>query len=169
MGDVVQLKTGASSLLSPSLADESGQLTDQLCRLSPPPLFSTPSIRIAGDVVPADLRLASSMNFETDEALLTGKSLPVSKDHLAKWTDRTSDTFDARNVGVRDRINMAFASSLVTKGRARGIVVAIGMNVRVASLPHLFSLLLTPHFPSDLRQRSARLRNPSAGRAERLA
>ncbi len=34
-----------------------------------------------GDTVPADCRLIDSMNFETDEALLTGESLPVAKDH----------------------------------------------------------------------------------------
>lgn len=38
-----------------------------------------------GDVVPADLRLLSSMNFETDEALLTGEALPIAKDHSATW------------------------------------------------------------------------------------
>ena len=32
-----------------------------------------------GDTVPADLRLFDSMNLETDEALLTGESLPVLK------------------------------------------------------------------------------------------
>ena len=32
-----------------------------------------------GDTVPADLRLFDCMNLETDEALLTGESLPVAK------------------------------------------------------------------------------------------
>lgn len=33
-----------------------------------------------GDIVPADLRLFESLNLSTDEALLTGESLPSSKD-----------------------------------------------------------------------------------------
>ena len=32
-----------------------------------------------GDTVPADIRLFDCMNLETDEALLTGESLPVAK------------------------------------------------------------------------------------------
>lgn len=49
--------------------------------------------------MPADLRLVSASNFETDEALLTGESLPVAKDINATWDDKSGD-FDARDVGV---------------------------------------------------------------------
>lgn len=104
-----------------------------------------------GDVVPADLRLITSTNFETDEALLTGESLPVQKNHSATWNDKSEDeSWSPSDVGVGgealfsssarqecsllhyavDRINMAFSSSTVTKGRCTGIVVAIGMDVR---------------------------------------
>src|SRR5579859_966307 len=83
---------------------------------------SVPSITIVpgdivslktGDVIPADIRLFEGMNFETDEALLTGESLPVSKDVDADYNN---------DVGVGDRLNMAYSSSTVTRGRARGIV-----------------------------------------------
>lgn len=99
------------------------------------------------------------MNFETDEALLTGESLPVAKDSEASWAvEGEKGDWDPRDVGVGgksscsleqlsllsksdfvfpDRINMAFTSSTVTKGRAKGIVVAIGMEVS----PSLFPLL----------------------------
>lgn len=63
-------------------------------------------------------RLIESINFETDEALLTGESLPVTKDEEAMFDDDT---------GPGDRLNVAFSSSTVTKGRARGIVFATGM------------------------------------------
>lgn len=75
-----------------------------------------------GDTIPADFRVVESMNFETDEALLTGESLPVSKD---EHTTFESDT------PVGDRINMAYSSSIVTKGRATGIVTATGMNTEI--------------------------------------
>ncbi|PWW78360.1 potassium/sodium eff [Tuber magnatum] len=55
-----------------------------------------------GDVVPADLRLFEAMNFETDEALLTGESLPVFKEPEPPIEGE---------VGVGDRTNMAFSSS----------------------------------------------------------
>lgn len=78
-----------------------------------------------GDVVPADLRLFDVMNFETDEALLTGESLPVMKDPLLDLNGET---------GVGDRINMAFSSSTVTKGRARGIVTGTGMATEIGAI-----------------------------------
>lgn len=65
------------------------------------------------------------MNFETDEALLTGESLPVTKDAEA--------TFDA-DTGAGDRLNVAFSSSTVTKGRARGIVFATGMKTEIGTI-----------------------------------
>ena len=94
---------------------------------------SVPSITIVpgdivslktGDVVPADVRLFESMNFETDEALLTGESLPVSKCEQTYSSD----------VGVGDRLNMAYSSSTVTRGRAMGIVVAVGMSTEIGNI-----------------------------------
>ncbi|GAC76706.1 Ca2+ transporting ATPase [Moesziomyces antarcticus T-34] len=80
-----------------------------------------------GDTVPADCRLIDSMNFETDEALLTGESLPVAKDHTQVYSA-------AEDVGVGDRLNMAFTSSTVSKGRATGVVVGTGMNTEIGKI-----------------------------------
>ncbi|GAA5829224.1 hypothetical protein JCM3766R1_001026 [Sporobolomyces carnicolor] len=88
-----------------------------------------------GDTVPADLRLFEVTNFETDEALLTGESLPVAKDAEANWTEEAkSGAFDPRDIGVGDRITMAYTSSTVTKGRAKGVVVAIGMSTEIGAI-----------------------------------
>ncbi|KAF1811994.1 Na(+)/Li(+)-exporting P-type ATPase [Eremomyces bilateralis CBS 781.70] len=78
-----------------------------------------------GDTIPADLRLLEAVNFETDEALLTGESLPVRKESLA--------TFDVET-GPGDRLNVAYSSSTVTKGRATGIVFATGMYTEIGSI-----------------------------------
>lgn len=78
-----------------------------------------------GDTVPADMRIIEAMNFETDEALLTGESLPVGK---------TSNICLEEDCPVGDRINMAFSSSTVTKGRARGIVTATGMSTEIGAI-----------------------------------
>lgn len=80
-----------------------------------------------GDTIPADLRIFSLMNFETDEALLTGESLPVAKDHTVVY-DATTD------VPVGDRLNLAYSSSVVSKGRALGIVVATGLNTEIGKI-----------------------------------
>jgi Na+-exporting ATPase len=68
-----------------------------------------------GDTIPSDLRLFEVMNLECDEKILTGEAMPV-----AKETDFRSDG-DELHVGIGDRLNMAYSSSTVTKGRATGI------------------------------------------------
>jgi len=82
-----------------------------------------------GDVVPADLRLFDGMNFETNEALLTGESLPIPKNPGLVMKDPVAP--------IGDRINMAWASSTVTKGRAQGIVVSTGMNTEVGKIAEM--------------------------------
>ena len=72
-----------------------------------------------------DTRLLEAVNFETDEALLTGESLPVRKDPALLLDDDT---------GPGDRLNVAYSSSTVTKGRARGIVFATGLNTEIGSI-----------------------------------
>ncbi len=79
----------------------------------------------SGNRVPADLRLLSSQALQIDESLLTGESLPVSKDPA--WQG-------AENASVGDRANMAFAGSIVMRGRGRGIVVATGTYTGVGQV-----------------------------------
>jgi Na+-exporting ATPase len=82
-----------------------------------------------GDIVPADLRLFEGMNVSTDEALLTGESLPVNK---------TPDiTFSQRDISNGDRTNMAYAATTVTQGRAKGIVVSTAMRTEVGKIAAL--------------------------------
>lgn len=80
-----------------------------------------------GDTVPADLRLISAENFETDEALLTGESLPVSKDVNCIYPKN-------EDIPVGDRLNLAFSSSTVVKGRAQGIVIKTGLNTEIGKV-----------------------------------
>lgn len=81
-----------------------------------------------GDTVPADLRLFETMNLETDEALLTGESLPVAKKHEEVYSDPSV------SVPVGDRLNMVFSSSVVSKGRGSGIVVGTGLNTEIGKI-----------------------------------
>lgn len=79
----------------------------------------------SGNRVPADMRLLSSQGLEVDESLLTGESLAVRKDAL--WIGESVAT-------LADRQNMAFAGSMVARGRAKGIVVATGTATNVGQL-----------------------------------
>jgi magnesium-transporting ATPase (P-type) len=65
------------------------------------------------------------VNFETDEALLTGESLPVRKQEDATFPEKT---------GPGDRLNVAYSSSNVTKGRAKGIVFATGTYTEIGAI-----------------------------------
>ena len=78
-----------------------------------------------GDFIPADLRLVEAVNLKTQEAALTGESLPVEKG-IEKIEDR--------EIGIGDRVNCAFSSSLVTYGRGKGIVVETGMHTEVGKI-----------------------------------
>lgn len=70
-------------------------------------------------------RLVEAVNFETDEALLTGESLPVQKE---------CDSTFKEDTGPGDRLNIAYSSSTVTRGRARGVVVATGMCTEIGRI-----------------------------------
>ena len=78
-----------------------------------------------GDTIPADVRLVEAVNFETDEALLTGESLPVRKN--------VDEVFEA-DTGPGNRLNVAYSSSTVIKGRATGIVFATGMYTEIGTI-----------------------------------
>jgi len=79
----------------------------------------------SGNRVPADIRLLSAHGLEVDESLLTGESLPVHKDPA--WTGEPE-------TAVADRLNMAHAGSVVTRGRAKGVVVATGTSTSVGQV-----------------------------------
>ncbi|NRA46984.1 MAG: HAD-IC family P-type ATPase [Oligoflexales bacterium] len=79
----------------------------------------------SGQKVPADLRLFKTNGLEIDESLLTGESEAVSKNLVEPLPAETA---------LGDRKNMAFTGSLITKGRASGLVVAAGSNTILGSI-----------------------------------
>lgn len=78
-----------------------------------------------GDYIPADLRIVEAINLKSQEASLTGESVPVEK---------SIEKIDGEEIGIGDRINMLFSSSLVTYGRGKGIVVETGMTTEVGKI-----------------------------------
>ena len=58
---------------------------------------------------------------------MTGESLPVAK--VAGTSFKESE-----EVGVGDRINLAYSSSTVTRGRAKGIVISTGMKTEIGKI-----------------------------------
>ncbi len=81
-----------------------------------------------GDMVPADMRLIDSANLKVQEASLTGESVPSEKD---------ADQQLPQDCPLGDRSNMVYTSSIVTYGRAIGVVVATGMDTQVGNIANM--------------------------------
>lgn len=84
----------------------------------------------AGDFVPADARLITSVNLKSEESALTGESLPSEKDALAKVV---------KDAPIGDRDNMVFSGCSITYGRATAIVTGTGMNTEMGKIAGLLA------------------------------
>ena len=83
-----------------------------------------------GDYIPADLRIIEAVNLKSQESSLTGESVPVEKN---------AEVIKDEKVGIGDRTNMLFSSSLITYGRGKGIVVKTGMNTEVGKIAKIIN------------------------------
>jgi P-type Ca2+ transporter type 2C len=69
----------------------------------------------SGDRIPADLRLFALQEAATDEAVLTGESLPVEK---------SINPQEGADLSPGDQLCIAFSGTFLARGNARGVVVA---------------------------------------------
>ena len=82
----------------------------------------------AGNYVPADMRLVSTVNLKVEEASLTGESVPVEK-NAAVMLDK--------EIPLGDRRNSAFMSTMLTYGRGKGLVTGTGMNTQIGMIAEM--------------------------------
>lgn len=82
----------------------------------------------SGDVVPADARLIESIELRTNEAVLTGESIPVNKDASITLLPETP---------VNDKRNMIFVGTHVIYGRGKAVVTATGMKTEFGKIAEL--------------------------------
>ena len=80
----------------------------------------------SGNIVPADIRLIETYNLNINESLLTGESQIIEK-NASKIIIKTK-------LQIVDQRNMAFNGTIITKGRAKGIVVRTGMTTEFGNI-----------------------------------
>ncbi|MFO7918528.1 MAG: cation-translocating P-type ATPase [Anaerolineae bacterium] len=100
----------------------------------------------AGARVPADVRLLESANLRTQEAALTGESVPV---------DKVTKALEEEELAIGDRRNMAFMGTNVVYGRGTSVVVKTGMDTELGNIADLLQTVTEEKTP--LQQKMAEL------------
>ena len=106
----------------------------------------------AGDYIPADGRLIWCSSLQTDEAAMTGESLPVEKALRERLPEDTP---------LAERMNMVLSGTLVTAGRGRAVVTAVGMNTQMGKVAGL--LMGEREQTSPLQRRMAEVSKKLSG------
>ena len=100
----------------------------------------------AGDFVPADARLIKSVNLKSEEAALTGESVP---------SEKNADEVVAEKAPLGDRTNMVFSSCSITYGTALAVVTGTGMDTEVGKIAN--KLLNEEDGKTPLQEKLAKL------------
>lgn len=104
-------------------------------------------ILAAGDRIPADLRLFHQRELHTDDSMLTGESLPVSK----RTETMATDTL------LAERANMAYAGTTVVAGQGAGLVIATGDATETGRIAGLIAA--APDLATPLTRKMATFSN----------
>ncbi len=95
----------------------------------------------AGDMLPADLRILDCARLEADESALTGESAPVAK----------SADADPEDSVLADRRSMLWRGTALTRGSARAVVTAIGMDTELGHIAGLVAAAEDTESPLERR------------------
>jgi Ca2+-transporting ATPase len=82
----------------------------------------------AGNIVPADLRLIEINSLSVDESSLTGESNAIYK---------KLDAIIGESIALGDQLNLVFKGTLITSGRATGVVINTGMLTELGKIAGL--------------------------------
>ncbi len=93
-----------------------------------------------GDKIPADARLIEAVNLKTDEASLTGESVPIEK---------ISDPIEGE-VNVGDRRNTVFMGTAAVYGRATAMVTATGMATEFGKIADMLQEVKAERTPLQI-------------------
>lgn len=82
----------------------------------------------AGDFIPADARIIECSNLKVDEAALTGESVSSEKEFIDE---------EIVEGGLGDQKNKIFSSTFVTNGKAKALVINVGMNTEIGKIANM--------------------------------
>lgn len=88
----------------------------------------------SGDKVPADLKLISTMSLEIDESMLTGESISAKKNEGFIGSGSGSGDTHLNEMQLGDRLDLAYAGTVVLSGRARGEVIATASQTEIGKI-----------------------------------
>ena len=95
----------------------------------------------AGDRIPADARIINEVELQTNEAVLTGESTPVTKN-----TDAI-----ARTTPIADRHNMVFTATHAIYGHGVAIVTSTGMTTEFGKIAGMVQTIDREETPLKLK------------------
>ena len=98
-----------------------------------------------GDKVPADIRLIEAVNLRTDEAQLTGESVP---------SEKSVDPVH-QNTPLAERSCIVYAGTVVSYGRGRGVVLSTRQETEFGKI-------------ASMMQRAPKVKTPLESRIERV-
>lgn len=91
----------------------------------------------AGDSVPADARVLKARQLASEEAILTGESLPSQKQEQTVASDAS----------LGDRHSMLYSGTIIATGQARAVVVETGSTTEIGRISSLISRVETLETP----------------------
>ena len=128
IGTIQEYSAQRSSITLQNLVTESARVlrSDDVYEINSKELVPGDIVLLeSGTKVPADMRLIYDQGLAIDESLLTGESSSAAKDADQNLTLDTT---------LADRLNMAFAGTLVTHGRAQGVIINTGLNTELGQI-----------------------------------
>lgn len=103
----------------------------------------------AGDAVPADARIIECFSIKSEEAALTGESVPVNK------TADVLETEDGKDIPLGDRKNMVYMGSTIAYGRGKAVITGTGMKTEMGKIAD--ALIQTQNNETPLQKKLAQL------------
>ena len=94
-----------------------------------------------GDKIPADSYIIEAYNLETNEAPLTGESLPIEK----------MQTVLPEETQIQDRKNILYAITTIVNGRGKAVIFETGRNTEIGKITTVVQGITTQKTPFELK------------------